>query len=259
MKNNKLSISELFIEGGKLPNPIAKDELDILFEQVKNGSREAREIIIIHNIRLVLYIVNSKFQKVNYNKQDLVSVGNLGLIKAVDNYDKSKGVEFGKYASKCINNEILMFLRHLRKDIKTINSLYQEISDSNDENYDKSEEFLYDNDVEEKVIMIDTYKFIREVINNLPHKYSKIIMLYFGFYNDKIYTQKEIANKLNFSQPYISRLLVKLIKKITKILEAEGIIELHSKQDFKPSVIEKINDVNQAEKNKTQTRKKILH
>ena len=111
-----MNTDELFIEGHKLPQPLSKEEVYKLIQEANEGSKEARDKLVTHNIRFVLYEVTNKFQKVDYDKKDLVSIGNLGLIKAINTYDLSKGFEFATYATRCIDNEILMFLRKLKKE-----------------------------------------------------------------------------------------------------------------------------------------------
>lgn len=226
-----MNTDELFVDGHKLPHPLSKEEVFELIQKVNRGSKEARDKLISHNIRLVLYEVTNKFQNVNYDKKDLVSIGNIGLLKAIDTYDLSKEFEFATYAARCIDNEILMFLRKLKKD-QNIDSLDRVIFHDKDGSEIRLEDKLSDNsdlveDHENKI----TNNIIREVINELPERDKKIIMLHFGFYNDKVYTQSEIADMFNISQSYVSRLIQKIVKKIGKILESKGVIELHSKQE----------------------------
>lgn len=103
--------SKFFDDGRRVPEALPKEELEKLFEEAKNGSQEAKNKLVTHNIHLVLYIVTKKFFNVDYDKKDLVSIGNIGLIKAVNTYDPSKEIKFSVYASRCVENEILMFLR----------------------------------------------------------------------------------------------------------------------------------------------------
>lgn len=93
---------ELFIDGYRLPQPLIKDELDKLIKEACSGSKEARDKLIIHNIRLVLHEVTNRFRNIDYDKKDLVSIGSIGLVKAVNTYDKTKEVKFATYAVRCI-------------------------------------------------------------------------------------------------------------------------------------------------------------
>lgn len=104
-----MNTEELFLDANDLPKPLSKDELSELFDKIKLGDEEAKNKVIEHNIRLVLYEVTKKFRTVNYDKKDLISIGNVGLIKAVLTFDKSRNMEFATYAVKCIDNEILQF------------------------------------------------------------------------------------------------------------------------------------------------------
>lgn len=220
-----MNTNELFIDGYKLPKPLITDELITLFSQTKNGSKEARDKLIIHNIRLVLYEVKHKFKNVNYDKKDLVSIGNLGLVKAIETYDISKEIKFTTYAVTCIDNEILMFLRKLKKDdnVYSLNKVFH----NKDGDEFKLEDYISDDrDFTEEIEIAENYKIIREIVKVLPDRDREIILLYFGFYNNRIYTQSEIADKMGLS--YVSRLIIKIINRISETLESKGIIELHS-------------------------------
>lgn len=224
-----MNTDELFVDGHKLPQPLSKEEVYKLIQEANEGSKEARDKLITHNIRLVLYEVTHKFQNVNYDKKDLVSIGNIGLLKAINTYDLSKGFEFAAYAVRCIDNEILMLLRKLKKD-QSNDSLDRVIFHDKDGSKMKLEDKLSDDsDLVEDLENEETHRIIREVVKKLPNRDKEIIMLHFGFYDDKTYTQREIADKFNISQAYISRLITKIVKKVGKILESKGVIELHSK------------------------------
>ena len=217
-----MNTDELFINARELPQPLPKEEAYKLIQEAHEGSKEARDKLLTHNIRLILGIVTKQFQKVNYDKKALVSIGIIGLLKAINTFDLSKGIRFSTYATTCIKNEILMFLRKLTKD-KNIDRmdivmLYNEDKLSDDSNLVED----YENE--------ETRRIIREVVKSLPNRDKEITMLYFGFYDDKTYTQAEIADKLNISQPYVSRLITQIVKNISSILESKELIELHSKQ-----------------------------
>ena len=107
-----MNTDELFIDSHKLPQSLPKEEVYKLIKEANKGAKEARDKLVTHNIRLVLYEVTNKFQNVDYDKKDLVSIGNIGLLKAINTYDLSKGFEFATYAIKCINNEIVTFLKN---------------------------------------------------------------------------------------------------------------------------------------------------
>ena len=107
-----MNTDELFVDSHELPWPLSKEETYKLIQEANEGSKEARDKLVTYNIRLVIYEVIHKFKNVDYDKKDLVSIGNIGLLKAINTYDLSKGFEFSTYAIKCINNEIVTFLKN---------------------------------------------------------------------------------------------------------------------------------------------------
>lgn len=220
-----MNTDELFIDADKLPKSLPKSQLYELLDKIEQGNEDAAKIIIEHNIRLVLYLVNNKFKSIEYDKKDLVSIGNIGLIKAVKTFDKSKKVKFSTYATRCINNEILMFIKKVKKDQK-IDSLDKTITHGKEGKELKIKDIISDEinivkDYEKNI----NYKIIQEIIKELPERNREIIMLYFGFYNNKTYTQKEIADIMSVSQPYISKLIPKIVKKIEIQLQENDVIE----------------------------------
>lgn len=224
---------ELFIDGYRLPQPLIKDELDKLIKEACSGSKEARDKLIIHNIRLVLHEVTNRFRNIDYDKKDLVSIGSIGLVKAVNTYDITKEVKFATYAVRCIDNEILMFLRKVKHD-KNIDSIDKVLFYGKDGSELKLEDILSD----DSDLVIDhenseTYKIIRQLINQLPDRDKEIIMLHFWFYNDRIYTQKEIADKFHISRSYVSRVITKIVNKLGKQLESVRVTELNIKPKVK--------------------------
>ena len=225
-----MNTEELFIDAYKLPNPLENDEVYKLLAEIKKGSSKAKEKLIIHNIRLVLYEVTTKFQKVEYDKKELVSLGSLGLIKAIDTYDLSKGTEFSTYATRCIDNEILMFIRKLKK-YQNVDSLDKIIYNDKDGNELKLGDTISDNtNLVEENENKELRKIVRMIVNELPDRDKEIIMLHFGFYNDRTYTQSEIADKLKLSQPYVSRLINRIVKKIGIRLNNNDVIETRQTQ-----------------------------
>ena len=195
-----MKTDELFLVGHKLPTPLSKQEVYELLGKIKQGDKRAKEKLAEYNIRLVLYEVTGRFKFVEYEKNELVSIGNLGLMKAINTFDTTKKVEFATYATRCIDNEILMFLRQLKKDQK-VDSLNRTINYDNEGNELYLEDTISDEtDIFEKYTDNETYQIIRQIVKDLPDREREIIMLYFGFYNDKIYTQKEIADMMSNSR-----------------------------------------------------------
>jgi len=228
-----MEFEQLFIDGHNLPMPLSKEEVYDLLEKTAQGDEQAREKLIKHNIRLVLYEVTVRFKSVEYDKKDLVSIGNIGLMKAIETFDKSRNLEFSTYATRCIENEILMFLRKLKKD-RNVDSLNMPIGYSKDGDKLKIEDTLSDNtDIVKEYLDKEMHLIIRQIVNNLPEFDREIIMLYFGFYNDKTYTQKEIADILSISQKHVSTLIRKIVERLGKQLEQKGLIQLRTVQRLK--------------------------
>ena len=178
------------------------------------GSERARNELVTHNIRLVIYEVRTKFNFFQYNRQDLVSNGLIGLIKAVSSFDISRNSDFTKYATICIDNEIRMFLRANVKH-QNIDSLDREITfpDQNN-NFTLADIIASELNLMDDCILKEEYQEIRLLLNNLPEREKEIIMMHYGFYEDKIYTQEEIAKHLKISQSYVSRTTKKTLNKL---------------------------------------------
>lgn len=224
-----MKIDELFIEGYDLPEPLSKQEIYELLDKIKQGDEPAREKFILHNIRLVLNEIKRRFSTVEYDKRDLFQIGCIGLIKAAETFDVSKKVNFSTYATCCVDNEILMFLRKLKKD-ELVDSLDTVISYNREGEELKIEDILSDDtDIVEEYTNNETIYIIGEIVKDLPERDREIVMLYFGFYNDQTYTQTEIANMVSITQPIISRIITKVVKQVRKQLEEKDIIELTTK------------------------------
>ncbi len=235
-----MNLEEIFININSLPKELSSEETKELIKQYNNGCLDAKESLIIHNIRLVLYEVYNKFSTVKYDKKELVSIGNIGLIKAINTYDLSKKIHFSTYAAKCIDNEIYMFLRKIKKH-QIEESLDKTIYNER-ENEIKLKDTIADNsdfvnnmiEKEEKLIL---YKKIREEIEKLPNLNKKICEAYYGFSNDKMYTQEELANIFHISRSYVSTILIRSRKVIQAALEREGFIQVEDKESKKNKTI----------------------
>ena len=226
-----MNTDELFIDANQLPKPLSKSQTYELLDKVEQGDEEAKKIIAEHNIRLVLYEVTTRFKYVEYDKKDLVSIGNIGLIKAITTFDKSRKVEFSAYTARCIDNEILMFLRKIKKD-QNVDSLNKQIKHDKEGRELKIEDIISDtsNIIEDYEKNI-TYKSIQEIIKKLPNRDKEIIILRFGFYNNEVHTQEEIANMMSISRSYVARLIAKIVKRIGQELKKNGIIELRAQKN----------------------------
>lgn len=189
------------------PKPLStKDEADYLI-RCKAGDKEARNKLIEHNLRLVAHIVK-KYNMVDKETDDLISVGTIGLIKAIDTFDDEKGIRLATYASRCIDNELLMLLRSNKRLNKEI-YLYDPIGSDKEGNeinlLDIIEET--DTDIVERIVLEEDIKKLYSVIDRvLTDREREIISLRYGLIQKKEVTQREIANKLGISRSYVSRI-----------------------------------------------------
>jgi len=220
----KSEVEELvyYINGSDtLPPPLSTDEEAELFVAYNNGSLEARNKLIEHNLRLVVYVAK-RYEVNTTNLEDLISIGCLGLIKAISTFKADKNFKLATYASRCIENEILM---HLRKKSK------QKLEVSLDEplniDYDGNELLLSDilsNNEDSFLGNIEDNekrKHMYEAIEMLKDREKEIIKLRYGLDNGVEMTQKEVAEMLDISQSYISRLEKRIIKKLKgKVLKS---------------------------------------
>ena len=203
-----------------LPPPLSKEEEEYYFRQFKNGDANAKNKLIEHNLRLVVYVAK-KYDVNSSYLEDLVSIGCLGLIKAITTFDIDKNFKLATYASRCIENEILM---HLRKTSKQ--KLEISIDEPLNVDYDGNELLLADilsndeSDVIEDISYEEQRKVMYDAINELRPREKQIITMRYGLDSGFEMTQKDVADKLNISQSYISRLEKKIIKKLQSKLNS---------------------------------------
>ena len=216
----KKKYNECFFVGSadKLPPPLDKeDELKYLIA-AKKGDEEAKNILIEHNLRLVVFLAK-KYENTGYDIEDLVSIGSIGLIKGINTYKIDKNIKLATYASRCIANEILMFLRKNKKR-KT------EISLEDSLNYDAEGNELHledilgtDSDIVHKEFEHNLdLEILKEEVKKLEGRDKEIMTLRYGLNNTEEYTQKEVAEMLGISQSYISRIEKKVIKKLKSLM-----------------------------------------
>lgn len=204
-----------------LPEPLTKEEELLLSEKLSTGDERAREQLITHNLRLVVYIAK-KFESSGVNIEDLISIGTIGLIKAVNTFSPEKNIKLATYASRCIENEILM---HLRK----IASQKMEVSldEPLNTDWDGNELMLSDvlgsdgDEINREMEDEDEKRILLKVIDTLPQREREIIDMRFGLGDKEELTQKQVADKLGISQSYISRLEKRIIKRIGDKLKAQ--------------------------------------
>ena len=200
-----------------LPPPLKKSVEEDLVRKSNLGDLDARNKLIEHNLRLVVFLAK-KYDNTIYDLEDLVSIGTIGLIKGIKTYKLDKNIKLATYASRCIDNEILMFLRKNKKRNSEV-SLEDSINFDNEGNELKLEDvFGTEDDVVEKSLESKYDKILLEKeVKNLTSRDRDMIEQRYGLFGKKELTQKELADKLNISQSYISRIEKKVIKKL-KIL-----------------------------------------
>ena len=207
----------LYIAGSdKLPEPLDSEEEKELLEKLMKKDTEAKNILIERNLRLVVYIAK-KFENSGVNIEDLVSIGTIGLMKAINSYDLSKNIKLATYASRCIENEILMHLRKNNK-IKAEISIDEPINtDSEGNDLSLADILGTDNDsIFKHVEESDNKKVLIKAIKKLNKREKTIMQLRYGFNGLDELTQKEVADKLGISQSYISRIEKKVINNLKK-------------------------------------------
>ena len=202
-----------------LPPPLKKEEEEELVEKSNNGDLIARNKLIEHNLRLVVFL-SKKYDNTMYDLEDLVSIGTIGLIKGVKTYKPHKNIKLATYASRCIDNEILMFLRKNRRR-KVELSFEDSINLDSDGNELHLEDVLgTDENIVEKEYedMVDK-ECLKKEIDNLPDRDKEILSLRYGLNGKDEYTQKEVADMLGISQSYISRIEKKAIKRLKSLMK----------------------------------------
>lgn len=202
-----------------LPPPLKKDEEEALVLKSETGDMNARNKLIEHNIRLVVFLAK-KYDNTMYDLEDLVSIGTIGLIKGVKTYKLDKNIKLATYASRCIDNEILMFLRK-NKRRKVEISFEDSINQDGDGNELHLEDVLGTEDdiVEKEYENTVDKEILSNVIEQLSGRDKEILTLRYGLNNTEEYTQKEVADMLGISQSYISRIEKKAIKKLKSLMK----------------------------------------
>lgn len=216
-----------FFVNEEIPKPFTQEEQIEYFKRYKNGDLEARNSLITHNIKLVMSIVMSKYKYSGYDLEDLVSIGMIGLIKAVDTFDIDRLLYFSTYGAKCINNEILMSLRDKEKETSSLDEPVRINDDGSEITLievipDKKTNLELSHIINELRSVVS--KYIDEIDNPRDRM---IIKLAYGFDSERL-TQSKIAGMLKLSRPYISRVVTKRSKQIIYKLYKDGLIDLNS-------------------------------
>lgn len=198
-----------------LPAPLKGEEEQQMIEKACRGQQKAKDILIEHNLRLVVYVAKRYDNTANCSLEDLISIGTIGLVKAVNTFKADKNIKLATYASRCIENEILMYLRKNNK-IRYEISLDEPLNID----YDGNELLLgdivgTDDDlIEQEIMHSDQKKMFYQALQSLSEREKEILILRYGLQNNDELTQKDVAELLGISQSYISRLEKKIIKKL---------------------------------------------
>lgn len=191
---------------GSFPQPLGAKEERKYLERMSKGDKKARSKLIEHNLRLVAHIIKKYYSRTN-DQDDLVSIGTIGLIKAIDTFNKDKGIRLSSYAARCIENEVLMYFRNTKKVAQDV-SMNEPIDSDKDGNtlvlmdMIAVEDSIID-DIDLKIKSEKLYKYIGEELSN---REKKIIELRYGLNGQNPTTQKEVAKKLGISRSYVSRI-----------------------------------------------------
>ncbi|MCD7771766.1 MAG: RNA polymerase sporulation sigma factor SigE [Oscillospiraceae bacterium] len=203
-----------------LPPPLKGDEERRVFEMLTTNPKKAREILITHNLRLVVYI-SKKFESTGIGIEDLISIGTIGLIKAVNTFNPEKNIKLATYASRCIENEILMYLRKTNQQKNEVS-----IDEPLNIDWDGNELLLSDvigtepDEVYQKIEGETEVQLLIKAVDSLSGREKLIMQMRFGLNGGREMTQKEVADIVGISQSYISRLEKRILKELKKELEA---------------------------------------
>lgn len=223
--NSKLIVSlseEIFYINGSetLPPPLSQEREQYLTSKLDSSDPQIKNELIEHNLRLVVYIAK-KFENTGVNIEDLISIGTIGLIKSINTFCPDKNIKLATYSSRCIENEILMFLR---KNSKTRNEI--SIDEPLNVDWDGNELLLSDilgtdtNEVSKDIENRDEVEALYSCISRLCPREREIMELRFGLKDKREYTQKEVADMMGISQSYISRLEKKILTKLKNDIES---------------------------------------
>lgn len=204
-----------------LPPPLTREEEETVMNELRAGDNTHRELLVVRNLRLVVYIAK-KFDSCQTATEDLVSIGTIGLMKAVRTFDPNKNIKLATYASRCIENEILMHLRKV-SNMKTEMSFDEPLS----VDWDGNELTLSDvlgtepDAVSELLEDDDEKRLLRGIVRRLPEKEQRLMVQRFGLFGARVHTQKQLADQMGISQSYISRLEKRILSKIRKEMQRE--------------------------------------
>ena len=197
------------------PPALSANEEQIYLQRYIEGDLEAKHVLIEHNLRLVAHIIK-KYQHLDDEPEDLISIGTIGLIKAIATFNPDKNSRLGTYAARCIENEILMFLRTKKKYSKEV-SLYEPIGTDREGNEIQLFDIIEtdDADIQSKIFLKDDIRLLYEKLESILSPRERLVLkMRYGLYNEEEYTQREIATQLGISRSYVSRIEKSAIEKL---------------------------------------------
>ncbi len=203
--------------------PLSPKEEKYYLEKMNEGDLEARYILIERNLRLVAHVCK-KYQNGDEDMEDFISIGTIGLIKAISTFDHQKGNRLATYAARCIDNELLMYLRARKKTAREV-SLYEPIGADKEGNQIHLLDIVEseEKDVVESIELTNNMKRLYQYIPRvLSRREQEIVMLRYGLYNHKPVTQREIADKIGISRSYVSRIEKRALEKLKREFQAEA-------------------------------------
>jgi len=209
-----------YVHNQVFPHPLEEAEEARCLRELKAGSEEARNTLVEHNLRLVAHVVR-KYESSGEEMEDLISIGTIGLIKAIKTYNEDRGVKLATYSARCIENEVLMYLRNTKK-LKQEVSIYEPIG------YDKEgneisllDVLTTDNEIIDLVEMKMQEEKVRDKIDILTRRERQVIEMRYGLFNGLKETQRDIAKKMGISRSYVSRIEKRALKKLIRELSLE--------------------------------------
>ncbi len=198
------------------PKPLSAKEERACFEQLAAGDRSARDKLIEHNLRLVAHIIK-KYYAVSQEQDDLISIGTVGLIKAVETFDYQKGSRFATYASRCIENEILMHFRTLKKTANEVHFDEPIETDKNGNSLTLTDLISDGGSIDDEVeLSVQSYKLYGLLESRLSQREREIMTLRYGLYGRRPLTQREVAARLDISRSYVSRIEKAALEKLRR-------------------------------------------
>ncbi len=203
-------------KGNSFPPALSSKEENELLKQFRNGSAEAKNKLVEHNLRLVAHIVK-KYYSNSDEQDDLISIGTIGLIKAINSFDNEKGIKLATFASKCIENEILMYFRSKKRNSQEISISEPIDTDSEGNPLTLIDIISQEDDIADNIdLRIKTEKLYRFIQKIKDEREKTIIIMRYGLYNTVPLTQNQVAKKLNISRSYVSRIEKKVIESLRK-------------------------------------------